>query len=171
MHSVQHVLPESAPCMYPEQIESGPQRMRKSTLNHAFSYSSTDLLSNFYMADAALVVRISRSSEHQLWNHTVPILMQPWEKMTLELGTRTPPSWKDVSVGLGLWVRGDLQQEQTVAVPLPPGHRSIGLGCGHRGPGQLGSGHHPRESQLNFWYCLALTCLSSTSWAKAEPYM
>uniref|UniRef100_A0ABI7ZW50 TNF alpha induced protein 8 like 3 n=1 Tax=Felis catus TaxID=9685 RepID=A0ABI7ZW50_FELCA len=72
--------------MYPEQIESGPQRMRKSTLNHAFSYSSTDLLSNFYMADAALVVRISRSSEHQLWNHTVPILMQPWEKMTLELG-------------------------------------------------------------------------------------
>lgn len=50
---------------HPEQIESGPARMRKDMLHHAFSHPfNTHLLHNFSMADTAQIVSIRQASEH-----------------------------------------------------------------------------------------------------------
>lgn len=153
MHSVEPALCEYIPhfSIYPELIESGPQRMRKNTLSHLFSHSfNRHLLNNFYMENNALVVRIHKSFEHESCENSALITVQHGERTVLELGARaTLPGQKDVRVGQGLtWEEALSWNGQAVTVPLPLGQGSIGLTCRHERARAAG-GRAPPSRKVN----------------------
>lgn len=59
------------------------------------------------------------------------------------------PSFREGHVARGS------RTEESIAVPLPPRRGSTRFRCGHRGPGQPGSGHLPQGEQTEFLVLLA----------------
>lgn len=101
--------------------------------------------------------------------------MQHRNRATTELGVRASlPNKRDIRVGQGLMVGGDLQLQQTTCQLCfcNLGKGPLVSAMAQESQDMVGSqGSTLRENRLDFWYSLAVILTISASWVRAKPFL